>query len=166
MKYSQQQISDIEAIEDAAKRYCHGVDRLDADWMKSAYWPDAVDEHGVFSGNAWEFVEHCMVAHLPWRSTMHCIFNHQIDLDENGRCATGEVYNVSYLFQQESGDLDTWYGRYLDRYEKRDGEWRIAHRVCVVEGTTTELVSSMAIAAEKFRSGSIDRPSTGRRLGP
>lgn len=166
MSYTHEQLSDIEDIRDCAKRYCHGVDRLDADWMKSAYWPDAIDDHGVFVGNAWEFVDHCMVAHLPWRSTMHCIFNHQITLDPDGIHATGEVYNVSYLFKDGSNVLDTWYGRYLDKYEKRGDEWRIAHRVCVCEGTTSEATSPMEIAAEKFRVGSFDRPSTGRQLGP
>lgn len=166
MSYTHEQLSDIEDIRDCANRYSHGVDRLDAEWMKSAYWPDAIDDHGVFVGNAWEFADHCMEAHLPWRSTMHCIFNHQITLDPDGIHATGEVYNVSYLFKDGSDVLDTWYGRYLDKYEKRGDEWRIAHRVCVHEGTSTETASPMAIAAEKFRQGSFDRPSSGRQLGP
>jgi len=87
MGYSPQQLSDLESIRDAAKRYSHGVDRLDGDWMKSAYWPDATDDHGVFVGNAWEFVDHCMASHVRWRSTMHCIFNHQIRLDDDGLSA-------------------------------------------------------------------------------
>ena len=81
MGYTPQQLADIRAIEDAAKRYSHGVDRLDGDWMKSAYWPDATDDHGTFVGNAWEFVDHCMASHGRWRSTMHCVYNHQIELD-------------------------------------------------------------------------------------
>ena len=46
-----------EAIREVAFRYSRGVDRLDADVMRSAYWPDAVDDHGRFVGNGWEFVE-------------------------------------------------------------------------------------------------------------
>ena len=46
-----------EAIREAAMRYSRGVDRLDAELMKSAYWPDATDDHGRFVGNGWEFAD-------------------------------------------------------------------------------------------------------------
>ena len=164
MAYTPEQLSDLECIRDAAKRYCRGVDRLDEALMKSAYWPEATDDHGVFVGNAMEFAEMCMVSHLRWRSTSHCIFNHSIELDPDGIHARGEAYNVTFLFQDGADVLDTWYGRYLDVYEKRGDEWRILERVCVHEGTTTGPVSK--IDAEKFRHGSFDRPSSGRRIGP
>ena len=54
--------------------------------------------------------------------------------------------------------VDTWHGRYLDRYERRDGEWRIAARVCVHEWTRTDRVTSpMPIDASRFRQGGADR---------
>ncbi len=166
MTYSSEQLADLRAIEDVARRYCRGVDRLDEALMKSAYWPDATDDHGVYVGPAHPFVEHCMESHLRWRSTSHCIFNHHIELDDDGSHARGEIYNVTYLFHGDADLLDTWYGRYLDHYQKRGTEWRILERVCVHEGTTTTAVEPMAIAAEKFRQGSFDRPSSGRPMGP
>lgn len=158
-----QRLCDTEAIRAAAQRYCRGVDRLDRDEMRSAYWPDAIDEHGVFVGNAWEFVDHCMVSHRKWRGTMHCIFNHHITFDDADH-AQGEVYNVTYLFGHDTGDVATWYGRYLDRYERRGDEWRIAHRVCVHEANRRESTTAMPIAADRFRQGDVDRggnPSPG-----
>jgi hypothetical protein len=164
---SAEQLAAIHACQEAVRRYCHGVDRLDGDWMKSAYWPDATDDHGTFVGNAMEFVDHCMTSHLRWRSTMHCVFNHTVELDPDGVHATGEAYNVTYLFRADADVIETWYGRYLDRYERRGDEWRISHRVCVNEGSTSEVIASpMAIAADKFRTGSFDRPSSGRSIGP
>ena len=164
--YTLEQLSDIELIRDVAKRYCRGVDRLDEAEMKSAYWPDATDDHGTFVGNAWEFTEHCMVGHLKWRSTNHCIFNHLIELDADGVYARAEIYNISYLLQKDADVLDTWCGRYLDLYEKRDSEWRIFERVCVHEYTKTEPVSSMQIDSARFRQGEFDRPADGRQVGP
>jgi hypothetical protein len=166
VKYSPDQLSDIQNIQESAQRYCRGVDRLDAELMKSAYWPDATDDHGAFRGNAMDFVEFCMVAHLRWRSTNHCIFNHHIALDTDGIHARGEIYNVAYLFVKDEAIVETWYGRYLDAYEKRGDEWRIIERVCVHEGTTTQRVEPMAMDARAFRSGSFDRPSSGRAIGP
>jgi len=157
MAYTNEQLSDIQSIKDCAQRYCRGVDRLDEAQMKSAYWPDATDDHGVFVGNAMTFVEHCMVSHLKWRSTSHCIFNHHVELDADGVHARGEIYNVTYLFQADADVLDTWHGRYLDEYEKRNGEWRIKARVCVHEGSHSQPVSPMNIDAESFRQGSFDR---------
>ena len=134
--------------------------------MKSAYWEDATDDHGVYVGDAMAFVEHCMISHLKWRSTSHCILNHYIELDDDGVMARGEIYNVTYLLQADNDILDTWFGRYLDRYEKRDDQWRIRERVCVHEGTTSTPVAPMAIDAASFRQGNFDRPSSGRLVGP
>jgi len=156
----------IQACKDAALRYCRGVDRLDPDEMRSAYWPDAIDEHGSFNGNAHEFVDHCMTAHLKWRATMHCVFNHLVEVESEEQ-ARGEVYNVTYLFRSDEEIVDTWWGRYLDRYEQRNGEWKIIHRVCVNEATmTTPIDQHMPIQAHLFRSGDADRSVPERRLGP
>ena len=55
MTYTAEQLSDMQCIRDAAMRYCRGVDRLDVELIKSAYWEGATDDHGVFVGDAWEF---------------------------------------------------------------------------------------------------------------
>lgn len=166
MSYTPEQLSDLESIRDATRRYCRGVDRLDAGEMKSAYWPDAIDDHGAFVGNAHEFSDFCMVAHQQYRSTGHCIFNHQIDLADDGLTGRGELYCITWLFLKDADILDTWYGRYLDRYEKRGDEWRIIERVCVHEGTVSREATPMEIDASAFRQGSFDRPSSARSIGP
>ena len=154
-----------EAIRDAAHRYSRGVDRLDAELMKSAYWPDATDDHGVFVGNAIAFCDRVVSSHGRFTATMHCILNHAIEIDDE-TIAHGEVYNVTYLHRTDDEGqrwLDTWWGRYLDRYEcrKLDGgreDWRIVDRVCVHEWTRSERVdAAMPIAADQFRQGSGDR---------
>jgi len=166
MQYTATQLSDLQNIRDAALRYCRGVDRLDLALLQSAYWPDATDNHGSFNGNAMEFAKHCMTGHDKWRSTSHCICNHSIELDPDGMNARGEIYNLTYLFQKDTDVVDTWHGRYLDRYQQRGGEWRILERVCVHEGTTSAALESMNIDVEAFRQGSFDRPSTTRPIGP
>ncbi|MDI1288993.1 MAG: nuclear transport factor 2 family protein, partial [bacterium] len=85
-----------EAIREVSFRYSRGVDRLDADLMRSAYWPDAVDDHGRFVGNGWEFVERVVGTHDRWAATMHCNLNHSIEFDDADH-ARGEIYNLTYL---------------------------------------------------------------------
>ena len=167
MAYTPSQLSDLEDIRDATMRYSHGLDRMDADWMKSAYWPDAADDHGIFSGNAWEFVDYCMETHHQWRSTMHCVFNQQVVLDPDGVHARSETYYVTYCVREKSGALETWYGRYLDEFERRGDEWRISRRVCVLENSTYEAAPPpIRMASAGFRPGSFDRPSSNRPIGP
>lgn len=162
-----EQLVAIEACREAARRYSYGVDRLDAAVMKSAYWPDATDDHGVFVGNAWEFCERVVGSHDKWTWTMHTIFNHRVEIELGGDRARGEMYNVSYLFREDERRLNTWYGRYLDTYERRGDEWRISHRVCVHHSDTSELVpDTMGIDASSFRQGSFDRPANQRPIGP
>ena len=162
-----EQLLAIEACREAARRYSYGVDRLDGEVMKSAYWADAIDDHGVFVGNAWEFCYRVVASHDRWTWTMHTIFNHRVELDPDGNSARGEVYNISYLFNDSDRRLATWYGRYLDTYQRRGTEWRILHRVCVHHGDTSQqLPDSMGIDASKFRDGSFDRPANQRPIGP
>ena len=148
-----------EQIRQAALRYCQGVDRLDLELMASAYHADATDDHGVYVGPARGLCERVVQSHRRYTSTMHCVLNHAIELVDDTH-ATGEVYNVTYLVRVDGDErqLNTWWGRYLDRYECRDGRWAIAHRVCVHEWTKVEpLGPTMAIDAAQFRPGSADR---------
>jgi hypothetical protein len=156
--------ADRDAIREAAFRYARGVDRLDADLMKSAYWPDATDDHGRFVGNGHEFADRVVGTHDRWASTMHCNYNQSIEFDDETH-ARGEIYNVTYLVPRDGGPINVWLGRYLDHYEQRDGEWRISHRTCVHEATTTIEHAPMGGDMSNFRTGSADRPREGRPLG-
>ena len=55
-----QLLLDRAAIEDCLVRYCHAIDRCDAELLRGVYWPDAVDDHIFWRGNAEAFVDFCM----------------------------------------------------------------------------------------------------------
>jgi hypothetical protein len=168
MPYSGEQLSDIESIRNVARRYCHYLDRLDAEGMRAVYWPDAVDDHGAeYRGNAWGYVDVAMESHKRWDPSLHTLQNHLVELDADGTTAGGEIYVIAYLFEAARPVLHTWFGRYLDRYEQRGGEWRIAERVCVHEGShTDDPLVRIPFPQQSFRQGSFDRPSVARPIGP
>ncbi|MGH9249813.1 MAG: nuclear transport factor 2 family protein [Acidimicrobiales bacterium] len=58
----------------------------------------------------------------------HCVTTHQIDVGERQH-ATGRCY----FFVIRANGLDHW-GRYVDRYEERDGRWRFTYRKVTTEG--------------------------------
>lgn len=110
-------------------RYTRGIDRHDMELMKSAYHPDAIDEHGVAEGDPVAFCAWAIGWHGEFQTQhQHIINNTTIDL--HGDTAHVETYYT--FFGDNRGAAPTLaFGRYVDRFEKRDGDWRIARRVCV-----------------------------------
>lgn len=120
-----------DAIRDLAARYMRGQDRLDADLQMGTFWPDSTTDYGIFVGSGPDFVrfaQELLVEHL---ANQHLIGQHLIWFDEDDAdMAYGEVYFYAFHRIIEDGEpIDmTICGRYIDRYERRDGEWRFAHR--------------------------------------
>ena len=73
-----------DAISDAILRFARGADSSDLELMRSAYWPDATDDHGNFSGNALEFTEFAIEVLKRFRVTMHFITNTAITFPADG----------------------------------------------------------------------------------
>jgi hypothetical protein len=120
------------AIIDALARYARGVDRADAELTRSAYHPDAIDEHGSFNGSAWEFAERVNESHARrWATTTHVLGQHLSVIA--GDVADTETYVIAYLRRIDGTGVDAVGGRYVDRFERRAGDWRISRRVYVWE---------------------------------
>ncbi|MET0239508.1 MAG: nuclear transport factor 2 family protein [Sphingobium sp.] len=126
------QIGDREAIRDCLARYCRGIDRGDAAMLSSAYWEDAVDDHGAIKGTAAEFIEKATKPR-PDSMGMHHMMG-QVMMEIDGDSATVESYfNATHRLLRADGtayDLIV-IGRYLDRMERRGDEWRIADRIAI-----------------------------------
>jgi len=120
-----------QAIHDCVLRYCRGGDRLDGETMVSAYHPDAIEEHGKFVGSAAEFVAFAIKQHTDAHlSTQHYVMNHRCELD--GDTAHAETYFM-FVAMNKHGEKVTQIGggRYVDRFERRNGKWAIAYRVAL-----------------------------------
>ncbi len=132
--HSLQDLLDREAIRDCLHRYCRGIDRMDEACLRSVYWPDATDRHGPYQGTASGFVEWALEKLKDAPRGVHMLSNIQIDL-------RGEVAGVESYFHALQADKDEagkpretmLLGRYVDRFEKRQGEWRIATRTVVYD---------------------------------
>ena len=130
-----QELKDRADIEKCLLRYTRGMDRHDRELVLSAYWPEAYDEHGVAEGVAADFVDWA----IGWHGENQVKHNHAItnsSIEIEGDTAHGETY---YIFwgENKQGPAQLSFGRYVDRYEKRGGEWRIAHRVCLNDLTAS-----------------------------
>lgn len=122
--------------------YCRGVDRGDAPLVASVYHPDGTDDHGSFRGLGSEFAEY-VTRRLGERyaATMHTIGNTTIRFD--GPDLALVESHVCARQRRDEGTttvLETFGGRYVDRFERRAGAWRIAHRTVVHEWDKVERV--------------------------
>ena len=123
---------DKQKIREALTRYTRGVDRMDRELFLSAYHPDAIDDHGFFVGGPEDFWTWVNRYHTNAQSAhQHLITNHWCELD--GDTAHAETYWLFAAMDAKDASLAIGGGRYIDRLEKRDGEWRIAARKCVAE---------------------------------
>lgn len=125
-------------IQDLLWRYCRGIDRCDADLVRSVYHPGATDDHGIFVGDAEEFA--AMVVPMleqTYRCTQHQLSNMMIEID--GDRARAETYFTAYHREHDASEgspdsgaeprMVVFGGRYLDELERRDGRWGIVARV-------------------------------------
>lgn len=127
---------DKQEIEEVVLRYCRGIDRRDFDLVRSCYHVDAVDRHGSFTGTPAEFVAWVDKLTARYRWSMHFIANVLIEPSAtNPDLAAAETYGVSLHRSDDDRpamNLATGF-RYVDRFERRLGAFKIAERTAVGE---------------------------------
>jgi hypothetical protein len=146
-----QLVLDRHEIEHVLAMYCRAIDRLDLELLKSVYHPDATDDHGSFSGNAHEFARQIIASMAEIIiDGMHTVTHSAIEV--SGTFATAESYYLAYqlcpggrekvaaFFGERyaaavsernaiEGNQDFFCGgRYIDLFEKRNGQWKILRR--------------------------------------
>jgi hypothetical protein len=147
-QYSAARIADRLIIQDLMYRWCRAVDRLDRQAMLDIFHPGAFDSHGPYIGPVEGLVDWIMVRHQPIQVSSHFIGNLLIEfVTEDLALVESYVRTIqqypahakSQLAQLTGGasgradvamDMFTS-SRYMDRVERRNGEWRIAHRTLI-----------------------------------
>jgi len=126
-----EQLLDRQDILDCQHRFARGMDRFDRELFLSAFHSDATIAAGPFVGGPAALYDWAAGLHEQGQSaTQHNLLNHSCDID--GDTAHTETY---YLFVGRNRDETNWVagGRYLDRLEKRNGEWKIALRTNAID---------------------------------
>jgi hypothetical protein len=112
-------------------RYARGIDRCDRDMVLSCYHDDAIDDHHTLVGSPVYFVDQTFMYHRQHQKMHHHIItNHTCELD--GDSAHTETY-YTFLGVNVTPPHLMSMGRYIDHLQRRNGVWKIAKRLCVVE---------------------------------
>lgn len=143
-------------ILNASKRYTRGADRHDIELARSAFWPDATISNGTPMPRD---------TYLEWERTVlsdyaahqHHVTGQTVEFD--GDTAHVESYLLYFLVPRDTSadrfgeatpghalESEKTYlgsGRYIERWERRNGEWRILVREYVEDlallGETVDL---------------------------
>jgi hypothetical protein len=121
-------------IRDCLGRYTRGLDRHDAPLIASAFWPEArISYRGRFEGTLDDFAEWSNRSHAErWSQHSHNITNQNVTFDQSGDGADVESY-VLFFHRSLGETVEVGVGRYIDRFVRRDSDWRISSREFVVD---------------------------------
>lgn len=148
--YSPERIADRMQIQDCIHRWCRAVDRLDYEGMRASFHPDAVDRHGAFDGDIDGLVEWIRARHAAIPFSMHAVSNMLVEFAGPDRALVETYVRTTQRYPAEARQaLDQLAGgragngdgamdlltcsRYVDRFERRDGHWKIALRTLVAD---------------------------------
>lgn len=118
-------------IMECLTRFSRGMDRFDRELYLSAFHADAEMAAGPYVGDVAGCYDWAVPMHDAGQIvTHHSLLNNTTEID--GDTAHSETY---YLFVGRNRDESLWMagGRYIDRFERRAGEWKIALRTNVIE---------------------------------
>ena len=135
-----QQLLDKQAIAEILYRRARAGDRADAELAHSCYHPGATERHGEYDGLATEFIDVVSFTRprpgSPIKGMMHLVTNILCDFSDADH-AFVESYHVAWCQMTDGTDAEIG-GRYLDRFERRDGRWGIVHRDVIFDWSRME----------------------------
>ena len=135
---------DKQALSELVHRYCRACDRRDFALVRALYHDDAIDDHGaMFRGGADEFVTWLPQVMANFEATVHSLTNTLFIV--RGDEAQGELYTHAYHRTPAPDAREIIIGgRYLDRYARRDAQWKFLHRSLALDWVRVAAVDAGA----------------------
>ncbi len=130
------ELLDKQAIRDVLSRYCRGLDRMDKEMANAVWHPGGTAFYdGIFEGTGHGFIDWVWQAHAGMERHSHQITNVLIEVDDDRATSESYVTVVLWTLPDEDGQQQELVGRgrYLDRWERRDGVWAIEHRIHLLD---------------------------------
>jgi len=130
-----EQLVSKQALSELVAAYSRAADRCDEDALAALFHPGSEIDSGVIRAEARQFA-HEFVAWVREHSAglSHAVCSSWFEL--RGDAAVGETYVVALcrFVEKHGGGQALTFGRYLDRFERRDGRWKFSERRFVVDG--------------------------------
>jgi hypothetical protein len=136
-------------ISETLHRYVRGVDRGDWTLVRSTYHPDATDDHVEYRGDVDGLIAWLSDRFAGVDNSVHFLGSSLVEFVGED-VALVETYFVSSRLRPpndtetaQTAEGDAWcrqsWGRYVDRFERREGVWRVATRTVLVDARFTSV---------------------------
>jgi hypothetical protein len=147
-------------ITEVVYRYCRAIDRMDEALLRGVFHPGSQHSHfyegpssdpsAPSSADApGDFVAYAFGLLATYSRTHHQLGNTLIDLTDENRAGVETYFTAFHLVRPRSdplagdqafdNEMDYFVGgRYIDRFEKRDGAWKIVHRTGMTDWVRIE----------------------------
>jgi SnoaL-like domain len=149
-------LADKMAIQEQIRCYCRAVDRLDIPLGHAVFHEDSTADYGkdFYHGPGKGVIDAIIKSHDGLLSHSHQVTNVLIEV--SGDKAGSESYVYGTMRRDAGGgkilQIGIW-GRYLDRWEKREGRWAIARRMVVYDHEELREVAPMGQEIRSARDG-------------
>lgn len=118
------------ALLDLTSDYCHGFDKRDFARFMNIWWADAVWDigppFGSFSGHDGITRAVTEILWPAWLQSTHYTTN--LRVTPEGTDAASGICDVYCIGSTSDGQAQTVAATYADKFERRDGVWKISHR--------------------------------------
>ncbi|MCU1495893.1 MAG: lumazine-binding family protein, partial [Acidimicrobiaceae bacterium] len=113
------ELLDRQQLYELVTRYCRAIDRVDDELLLSCYHADARQDHGSYKGPIAGLLEHLhgRAMNAEKGPLQHVVANCRFEIE--GDVAFGESY-VRTVMTGSDGGAQLGFGRYIDRFERRD----------------------------------------------
>lgn len=150
-----QEMLDHHEIRKTLSDYCEGSDRCDKELMGSVYAQDSWDDHGQIKAPGAEYTEKMSAQIASTTKVMYHLLG-QSAITVNGDEAGAETYFLAASQAvADDGTITTNQlgGRFVDKFVREDGRWKIRHRVAVGDWTISFPGQQAWEAAEALTQG-------------
>jgi ketosteroid isomerase-like protein len=163
-----QEMLDHHEIRKALAAYCHACDRTDAKMMADAYnGADSFDDHGHVKAAGPEYAQVMTGLIVERTEAMSHILGQSLISVEGDR-ASSETFFLAFFRMPEKDSepkrMNQLIGRFVDKWVRVDGSWKIAHRTCVRDTSITLGVTRDDYADYGFVQGTRDASDPGAAL--
>lgn len=163
-----QEMLDHYEIRKTLAAYCHACDRADEAAMAGVYaGADSFDDHGHVKASGPEYARIMTGLILERTESISHILGQSL-IKVNGDTAGAETCFLAFMrIPGQSGApprMNQLVGRFVDRLERIDGEWKIRHRTCVRDTSMMSHIERDDYAAYGFVQGTRDGTDLGGAL--
>lgn len=158
-------LKSLEAIRDCIQRVCRGIDRIDADILRSAFHPNAKVNMGkIYDGDVEGWIPSAIAHQKTQSQRQHMPGSISIRID--GDEAVAETYELDrHKTPMNGGFRDLVLGaRTLDRLSRRDGHWKIVERMKVMDWGRIISADETVYANSPLERGGDDKTDASYRL--